>query len=85
MYNLFYNVFHDRYVREWLGVMTTAYIVDLDPVTERYHLPTHRVDSFRSGTMAGQGADCSVGIPIISEVFNHMLEVIKKDEPRGDE
>ncbi|XP_798674.4 sterol 24-C-methyltransferase [Strongylocentrotus purpuratus] len=69
--------------------MTTAYIVDLDPVTERYHRSTNasrRQLSIRdngSGTMAGQGADCSVGIPIISEVFNKMLEVVKKDGPRG--
>ncbi|XP_041461479.1 uncharacterized S-adenosylmethionine-dependent methyltransferase Rv2258c-like isoform X1 [Lytechinus variegatus] len=75
----------ERYVREWLGVMTTAFIVDLDPVTEKYHLPPHRVDSFRSGTMEGQAADCCIGIPVVSDVFRTMLKVIKKDGPRGME
>jgi 2-polyprenyl-3-methyl-5-hydroxy-6-metoxy-1,4-benzoquinol methylase len=29
----------ERYVREWLGAMTTGRIVDLDPETSRYSLP----------------------------------------------
>jgi 2-polyprenyl-3-methyl-5-hydroxy-6-metoxy-1,4-benzoquinol methylase len=30
---------NERYVREWLGAMTTGRIVELDPETERYSLP----------------------------------------------
>src|SRR5262245_45062178 len=30
---------NERYVREWLGAMTTGRIVDLDPETNRYSLP----------------------------------------------
>ena len=30
---------HERYVREWLGAMTTARVVDLDPESGRYALP----------------------------------------------
>ena len=29
----------ERYVREWLGAMTTAGVVDYDPDTQTYHLP----------------------------------------------
>ncbi|XP_054753666.2 S-adenosylmethionine-dependent methyltransferase Rv2258c-like [Lytechinus pictus] len=73
----------ERYVREWLGVMTTASIVDLDPVTEKYHLPPHRVDSFRSGTMVGHSASCCIAIPEFSQAFPTMIDVVKKDGPRG--
>ncbi|MGH3066208.1 MAG: class I SAM-dependent methyltransferase, partial [Gaiellaceae bacterium] len=30
---------NERYVREWLGAMTTGRIVELDPATQRYSLP----------------------------------------------
>ena len=30
---------NERYVREWLGAMTTAGVVDYDPATQTYHLP----------------------------------------------
>jgi 2-polyprenyl-3-methyl-5-hydroxy-6-metoxy-1,4-benzoquinol methylase len=30
---------NERYVREWLGAMTTARVVEVDPSTGRYHLP----------------------------------------------
>src|SRR5262245_57762849 len=30
---------NERYVREWLGAMTTGRIVELDPGTDRYSLP----------------------------------------------
>ncbi|XP_041462833.1 uncharacterized S-adenosylmethionine-dependent methyltransferase Rv2258c-like [Lytechinus variegatus] len=73
----------ERYVREWLGVMTTSSIVDLDPMTERYHLPPHRVDSFRSETMGGHAASCCIAIPQFSQAFPIMVDVVKKDGPRG--
>lgn len=79
------NTCHYRYVREWLGVMTTAHIVDLDVTssTEKYELPAHRLDSLRPGTHLGQSMDCSIGIPIYSGAFYDMLEILKKDGPRG--
>jgi hypothetical protein len=30
---------HERYVREWLGAMATAGVVEVDPATERFALP----------------------------------------------
>ena len=30
---------HERYVREWLGAMATAGVVDVDPSSARYGLP----------------------------------------------
>lgn len=31
---------NERYVREWLGAMTTGGIIHYDPATKKYHLPT---------------------------------------------
>jgi 2-polyprenyl-3-methyl-5-hydroxy-6-metoxy-1,4-benzoquinol methylase len=33
---------NERYVREWLGGMTTGHVVDYDPDTATYTLPAHR-------------------------------------------
>jgi 2-polyprenyl-3-methyl-5-hydroxy-6-metoxy-1,4-benzoquinol methylase len=33
---------NERYVREWLGGMTTGHIVDYDAATSTYSLPSHR-------------------------------------------
>lgn len=30
---------HERYVREWLGAMVTARVVEVDPATQRFFLP----------------------------------------------
>jgi DNA-binding IclR family transcriptional regulator len=30
---------NERYVREWLGAMVAAHIVDIDPAEDRYRLP----------------------------------------------
>ncbi|MEP6962531.1 MAG: transcriptional regulator, partial [Acidobacteriota bacterium] len=30
---------NERYVREWLGAMVTAGVVEVDPATEEYTLP----------------------------------------------
>ena len=30
---------NERYVRQWLGAMTTARVVDVDPATHRFSLP----------------------------------------------
>ena len=73
-----------RYVREWLGVMTSAHIVEVDAATGRYHLPAHRVASFKDAEPSGGMAAMSKGVPYLSEVFFPMLEAIKKDGPKGE-
>ncbi|XP_063971123.1 S-adenosylmethionine-dependent methyltransferase Rv2258c-like [Lytechinus pictus] len=75
----------ERYVREWLATMVTAHIVDVDESSEKYHVPSSRLESLQPGTLLGQSASLSIGIPMFSSVFSDMLEILKKDGPRGHE
>jgi hypothetical protein len=38
---------NERYVREWLGAMTTARVVDVDPATRRFSLPTNALEQLQ--------------------------------------
>jgi 2-polyprenyl-3-methyl-5-hydroxy-6-metoxy-1,4-benzoquinol methylase len=42
---------HERYVREWLGAMTTAHIVSYDPASAKFTLPADH------GAFLGEGAE----------------------------
>ena len=51
----------ERYVREWLGAMTTGRIVELDRATRRYSLPeAHGAFLGRDAALLGpsRGVDC---------------------------
>ncbi|XP_041463359.1 uncharacterized S-adenosylmethionine-dependent methyltransferase Rv2258c-like [Lytechinus variegatus] len=73
----------ERYVREWLGAMAGARIVLLDPATQRFHIPGQTLDAFKKWTPQNQLVLATKGIPFLSEVFNDMLEVVKKEGPIG--
>ncbi|XP_072174260.1 uncharacterized protein [Diadema setosum] len=75
--------FKERYVREWLGVMVCGGIVDVDRDTEKYYLPAHRVPAFREEDTESLTATLCRGLPMISDAYDVMLEVIKKDGPLG--
>ena len=45
---------NERYVREWLGAMTTGRIVELDPATARYSLPAGARRVADAGGVSGQ-------------------------------
>lgn len=76
--------FKERYVREWLGAMVTAHIVELDPTGEKYYLPTHRVPALTTdGELSG---DILVGCLLPSfggNVYDQIKDCFKKDGPRG--
>jgi 2-polyprenyl-3-methyl-5-hydroxy-6-metoxy-1,4-benzoquinol methylase len=46
---------HERYVREWLGAMATAGIVEYDPVDGRYALPAERAALLTGATSRNVG------------------------------
>jgi 2-polyprenyl-3-methyl-5-hydroxy-6-metoxy-1,4-benzoquinol methylase len=48
---------HERYVREWLGAMVTARVVDYDPVSRQYRLPAEHAAYL---TRAAGGDDLAV-------------------------
>jgi ubiquinone/menaquinone biosynthesis C-methylase UbiE len=43
---------HERYVREWLGAMATAGVVELDPTDERFVLPAEHAACLTRGATA---------------------------------
>ena len=43
---------NERYVREWLGAMTTSGVVELDPKTRRYTLPAEHASSLTRAAAA---------------------------------
>ncbi|WP_273250994.1 hypothetical protein [Sediminimonas qiaohouensis] len=43
----------ERYVREWLAVMVTGGVIDYDPETSRYHLPSERAACLTRGAALG--------------------------------
>ncbi|XP_054752911.2 S-adenosylmethionine-dependent methyltransferase Rv2258c-like [Lytechinus pictus] len=73
----------ERYVREWLGAMAGARIVLLDPATQRFHIPGQILDAFKKWTPQNKILLSTKSIPFLSEVFNDMLEVVKKEGPIG--
>src|ERR1700743_419739 len=44
---------NERYVREWLGGMTTGHVVDYDAGTGTYSLPAHRAGGLTRAPGAG--------------------------------
>ncbi|XP_071510508.1 S-adenosylmethionine-dependent methyltransferase Rv2258c-like [Diadema antillarum] len=75
--------FKERYVREWLGAMVCSGIVEYNAVDKTYYIPAHRVPAFKKDELVGRTVTWCAGIPIMSEAYNAMLEVIKKDGPLG--
>jgi winged helix-turn-helix protein len=52
---------NERYVREWLGAMTTARVVDVDPATRRFSLPPeHGAFLRRAAGADNHGCVCPV-------------------------
>ena len=72
-----------RYVQEWLGVMTTGGIVDLekDSGEKKYFLPPQRRPVL-SNKEGGMGVFSWV-LPICSQVDSELTECFKTDGPSG--
>ncbi|XP_041465054.1 uncharacterized S-adenosylmethionine-dependent methyltransferase Rv2258c-like isoform X1 [Lytechinus variegatus] len=73
----------ERYVKEWLGVMVTADIVDINPETEKYILPPHRIPYFQPGSKVCDLAAVITALPMFGEIYKKLLECLKKDGPLG--
>lgn len=58
----------ERYVREWLGGMVTARIVDYDPETSTYRLPPHRAAALTRAGAERNLAAVAQYIPLLAEV-----------------
>ena len=64
---------NERYVREWLGGMTTGHIVDYDAVTGTYSLPAHRAGVLTRVAGPKNLALVAQFIPLLSEVEQKVI------------
>ncbi|WP_096444588.1 class I SAM-dependent methyltransferase [Mycobacterium shigaense] len=64
---------NERYVREWLGGMTTGHIVDYDVDTDAYALPAHRAAVLTRAAGPHNLALVSVFLPQLGEVEQKII------------
>lgn len=64
---------NERYVREWLGGMTTGRVVDYDPETDTYQLPAHRAAALTRAAGPNNLAVVAQFIPLLSEVEQKII------------
>lgn len=64
---------NERYVREWLGGMTAARVVDYDPVTSTYRLPDHRAAALTRAAGLNNLARLAQYVPLMCEVEQKIL------------
>lgn len=65
---------HERYVREWLGAMTTAGIVAYDPSEQSYRLPAEHAAVLTRAAGPGNIASQMRFIPLLAQVEDQVVE-----------
>lgn len=68
---------NERYVREWLGAMVTARVVEHDPETRRYALPPEHAAVLSRGAGADNMAVFAQYIPLLGSVEDDILECFR--------
>jgi 2-polyprenyl-3-methyl-5-hydroxy-6-metoxy-1,4-benzoquinol methylase len=69
---------NERYVREWLGAMVTAGIVEVDPETGRYTLPAEHAAFLTRAAAADNIAVFSQWIAVFAGVEDDIVECFRK-------
>jgi hypothetical protein len=64
---------NERYVREWLGGMTTGHIVDYDPEHGTYTLPAHRAGVLTRAAGPHNLALVAQFVPLLGEVEQKVI------------
>ena len=64
----------ERYVREWLGAMVTARIVDYDPSRKTYFLPREHAAFLTRAASPNNLAATAQFIPVLASVENEIVE-----------
>ncbi len=67
----------ERYVREWLGGLTAARIVDIDSGTGAYRLPGHRAAALTRAAGTANLAAVAQFIPLLAEVEQRIIECFR--------
>lgn len=65
---------HERYVREWLGAMTTGRIVSYDPDTGTYRLPAAHAAMLTRAAGPDNLAAMAQFVPLLARVEGQLLE-----------
>jgi 2-polyprenyl-3-methyl-5-hydroxy-6-metoxy-1,4-benzoquinol methylase len=69
---------NERYVREWLGAMTTARVVDVDAATRRYSLPPEHAASLTRAAAADNIAVFAQYVAVMGAVEDEIVECFRK-------
>jgi 2-polyprenyl-3-methyl-5-hydroxy-6-metoxy-1,4-benzoquinol methylase len=69
---------NERYVREWLGSMVTAGIIEYDPMKKTYHLPPEHAASLTRAAGPGNLCTFSEFIPEMASVLDQVVESFRK-------
>jgi 2-polyprenyl-3-methyl-5-hydroxy-6-metoxy-1,4-benzoquinol methylase len=69
---------NERYVREWLGAMTTGRVVDFDPKTDRYALPPEHAAFLTRAAGADNMAVFSQYLAVMGGVEDDIVECFRK-------
>ncbi|XP_070557458.1 S-adenosylmethionine-dependent methyltransferase Rv2258c-like [Ptychodera flava] len=73
----------ERYVREWLGAMVVASIVEADSERDTFYLPASRYRTLCTTESRGMLAILCEGLPVMCEVYKDLVECFKKEGPNG--
>ncbi|RIK75897.1 MAG: transcriptional regulator [Planctomycetota bacterium] len=68
---------NERYVREWLGAMTTGGIVELDPATHRYWLPPERAACLTRAASPNNLASVAQWFSVLGRVEDQVVAAFK--------
>lgn len=68
----------ERYVREWLGAMVTAGVVEFDPATKRYTLPVEHAAYLTRAAAADNMAVFAQYIGVLGGVEDDIVECFRK-------
>ncbi|UTV30481.1 class I SAM-dependent methyltransferase [Photobacterium atrarenae] len=69
---------NERYVREWLGAMTTAGVVEVDPATTRFTLPPEHAAMVTRAAGADNLAVFAQYIGLLGGVEDHIVECFRQ-------
>jgi SAM-dependent methyltransferase len=69
---------NERYVREWLGAMVTARIVDYDPADGTYSLPPERAAFLTRAAAPNNLASTAQFIPVLASVEDEIVDAFRK-------
>jgi ubiquinone/menaquinone biosynthesis C-methylase UbiE len=69
---------NERYVREWLGAMVTAEVVEVDPTSTRYALPAEHAAHLTRAAGTDNIALWTQYIPVLAGVEDEIVECFRK-------